>query len=93
MRFLIFQSLPRDMLHILSLSLELLRNVASYLDITDFAAFALSCPELHLQLLSNERYNKDIIQVSSRRVRYLPRSFPTIGHCLCQKFLCFIYAH
>ena len=57
------------MLHILSLSLELLRNVASYLDITDFAALALSCPELYQQLLSNERYNEDIIQVSNRHVQ------------------------
>ena len=56
------------MLQIFSLSLELLRNVASYLDITDFAAFALSCPELYLQLLSNERYNKDIIDVSNKHI-------------------------
>ena len=69
------------MLH--ALSLELLRHVASYLDISDFAAFALSSHELYLQLLSNERYNKDIIEVSSATIQFLaPVSFFFCRHYL-----------
>ena len=50
--------------NVLSLSLELLRNIASFLDISDFAAFALSHYELRLQLLGNERFCKDVVNVS-----------------------------